>query len=64
MLFRSQNDTMANTAFLQPFVPSMGQYWPAADNFGVAIANKEVTKENAAERTEEFNKALNTSAVS
>lgn len=64
LLVQAQNDTMANTAFLQPFVPSMGQYWPVADNFGVAIANKEVTKENAAERTEEFNKALNTSAVS
>ena len=59
----AQNDTAANTSVLQPFVPSMGAYWTPAENFGTAIANGDITLDNAAERTEEFNTQLNTSVV-
>lgn len=62
-LVLAQNNTMTNTSFLQPFVPNMGAYWEPATNFGTAIANGEVTKDNAAERTEEFNNQLNSSGV-
>lgn len=60
---KAQNDTMANTSFLQPFVTAMNNYWTPAENFGNAIANGEVTAENAEQRTEEFNKQLNEGAI-
>ena len=62
-LVSAQNDTFDNTSIIQPFVSAMGNYWSPAENFGKALFNKEVTHANAAEVTEELNKALNTSIV-
>ncbi len=59
----AQNNTMENTSFYQPFVPKMNDYWGVADTFGAALNNKEVTRDNAAEKTEEFNDALNAAPV-
>lgn len=63
LVVKAQNDTMANTSFYQPFVPAMNDYWTPAENFGNAIANGEVTHENAEQRTEEFNELLNSGAI-
>lgn len=60
----AQNDTMANTSFLQPFVTNMSNWWTPAENFGKALNNGEVTKDNAEAKTEEFNTAVNTAPVS
>jgi hypothetical protein len=38
----------------------MVYYWTPAQNMGWAIVNGTVTKENAAEMTQEFEKACNT----
>ena len=48
---------------MQPFVKAMDLYWTPAENFGKAIVNGEVTKDNAEEKTDEFNTQMNTSAV-
>ncbi len=62
-LVSAQNDTFDNTSIIQPFVAAMGNYWSPAENFGKALVNKEITKANAAEMTEQLNEALNTSAA-
>lgn len=62
-LVAAQNATFDNTAIIQPFVPAMNNYWTAAENFGKAIVNKEVTHDNAVEKTEAVNEAMNTSIV-
>lgn len=59
----AQNDTFSNTSIIQPFVSKMGNYWTPAENFGKSIINGEVTHDNAAEMTENFNTSMNTSAV-
>lgn len=63
MLVAAQNNTFNTTAIIQPFVPAMGNYWTPAENFGKSIVNGEVTHDNAADMTEEFNTSMNTSAV-
>lgn len=56
----AQSNAVANTSIMQPFVAAMGaNYWGNAENMGKAIINKEVTAENAAEKTEAFNNSLN-----
>ena len=62
-LVAAQNATFDNTAIIQPFVPAMGNYWTPAENMGKSFANKEITHENAAEKTEAFNESLNTSVA-
>lgn len=62
-LVAAQNATFDRTAIIQPFVSAMGNYWTPAENMGKAFANKEITHENAAEKTEAFNETLNTSVV-
>lgn len=59
----AQNDTFSNTSIIQPFVSKMDQYWSPAENMGKAIVNGEVTHENAAEMTENFNDSINTAVV-
>lgn len=49
-----QNDVFNNYSVIQPFVPAMGNFWTPSDNFGKSIVNKEVTKDNAAEKTQEW----------
>ena len=56
----AQNDTYLNTSITQPFVAAMGNYWSAAENMGKAIVAGDVTHDNAAEKTEEMNTAMNT----
>ena len=55
----AQNDTIANTSFLQPSIPEMGNYWGNAESLGKALANGEVNADNAAELTETWNTGLN-----
>ena len=59
-LVAAQNATFDTTAFIQPFVPKMGNYWTPAENFGKSLVNGEVTHDNAADMTESFNTSLNT----
>lgn len=51
---------MTDTSIMQPLVTEMGNYWSPAENMGNAIISGEVTHDNAAERTEEMNTAMNT----
>lgn len=59
----AQNATFDTTSIIQPFVAKMGNYWTPAENMGKAIINGEVTHDNAAEKTEEFNTSMNTSVA-
>lgn len=59
----AQNDTFDITSIIQPFVAAMGNYWSPAENMGKALANKEITHDNSAAKTEELNETLNTSVV-
>lgn len=54
------SQVMQETSIMQPLVPSMSNYWSAAENMGKNIIAGDVTAENAAEKTEEMNKAMNT----
>lgn len=57
---KAQNDTYDNTSITQPFVSAMGNYWSPAENMGKALVAGEITHDNAAEKTEEMNTAMNT----
>ncbi|MBQ4529490.1 MAG: extracellular solute-binding protein [Lachnospiraceae bacterium] len=59
----AQNATFDTTSILQPFVANMSNYWTPAENFGNSLLNKEVTADNAADMTEQFNTSLNTSVA-
>ena len=59
----AQNNTIANTSFLQPTIPEMGTYWGNADSMGKALVNGEINAENAAEMTETWNAGLNNSGL-
>jgi arabinogalactan oligomer/maltooligosaccharide transport system substrate-binding protein len=56
----AQNNTYDNTSITQPFVSKMGLYWSPAENMGKAIVAGDVTHDNAADKTEEMNTAMNT----
>ena len=60
---KAQNDTFNKTSIIQPFVSGMGNYWTPAESMGKALINGDITKDNAAQKTEDFNKAMNTSEV-
>ena len=51
---------MTDTSIMQPLVSEMGNYWSPAENMGKNIQSGEVTKDNAAEKTEEMNTTMNT----
>lgn len=57
-LIKAQNDTIANTSFVQPTISAMGNYWKVAENFGKAILNGDVTEANAVEQTTKFQEQL------
>ena len=59
----AQNDTIANTSFLQPTIPEMSTYWGNADSMGKALVNGEINAENAAEKAEQWNAGLNNSGL-
>lgn len=56
-------EVMKNTSIVQPLVSEMGNYWSPAENMGKAIFAGEVTHDNAADKTEEMNTAMNTDAA-
>ncbi len=60
MLVKAQNDTVDNTAKIQPTLTEMGNYWKIGENFGKAIIAGDVTEANAKDKTVEFQKQLNT----
>lgn len=62
-LVKAQNDTVANTSIIQPFIAEMANYWTPTDNFGKSLRNGEVTHDNAADATEAWNTNMNTSVV-
>ena len=49
---KAQSDTMANTAILQSGLSGMNDWWTPAETFGKALVNKEVTADNAQEKTD------------
>ncbi|MDD6371378.1 MAG: sugar-binding protein, partial [Eubacteriales bacterium] len=59
----AQANTIANTSVLQSSLPEMQNYWTPSENMGKAIVSGEVTIDNAAEKTEAYNKALNNSSL-
>lgn len=62
-LSQAQMDTMDWGSIVQPLVGSMGLYWGPAGSMGEELVAKTVTHENAAEKTEAMNKAMNEAAV-
>ncbi len=59
----AQDATIANTSFLQPSIPEMGAYWSNAESMGKGLANGEITAENAAEKTDLWNEAINNTGL-
>ena len=62
-LAQAQMDTMDWASIVQPVVADMGLYWGPAQSMGEEIVAKTVTHDNAAEKTEAMNKAMNEAAV-
>ena len=54
------SDTMKNTSIVQPLLSEMSNYWSPAENMGKNIIAGEITHDNAAEKTEDMNTAMNT----
>ena len=59
----AQANTIANTSKVQPTISEMGSYWTPAENFGKAIVSGEVTADNAAQKAEDLNAALNNTGL-
>ncbi len=59
----AQANTVLNTAIVQPSIPEMGAYWTPAEAMGKGLVNGEVTVDNAAAKTEDFNKSLNSAGL-
>lgn len=59
----AQANTISNTSVLQATLPEMGSYWTPSENMGKAIVSGEVTLDNAAEKTEAYNNALNNASM-
>ena len=53
-------NVMTDTSIMQPLCKEMSNYWSPAENMGKYIQSGEVTKDNAAEKTEEMNTTMNT----
>lgn len=54
---------IANTSIMQPYCAAMNNWWNPAKDLGNALVAGEVTHDNAAEMTENFNTAVNSSVV-
>ena len=59
----AQEATFSKTSKIQPTIPEMGAYWSNAESMGKGLANKEVTVDNAAEKTEAWNTAINNTGL-
>ena len=57
--FKAAVDTVGTSSIAQPSIPEMGSFWGAAEAMGNAIYNKEVTHDNAEQKTADFNVSLN-----
>lgn len=55
----AQLNTLNYTAYVQPTIPEMRLWWATAANLAYKLISGEITHENATEKTEEFNAALN-----
>lgn len=55
--------SIAASSVGQPTIPEMGTYWAAAGNMASEIINGTVTHENAAEKTEAFQAAINNNGL-
>lgn len=53
-------NVMTDTSIMQPLCKEMSNYWSPAENMGKNIQSGEVTKDNAADKTEEMNTTMNT----
>ncbi|WP_026506989.1 extracellular solute-binding protein [Butyrivibrio sp. MC2013] len=56
-------DVLAKASTVQPLVSTMGQYWTPAQSMGDEIVNGTVTHDNAADKTEAMNTAMNSASV-
>lgn len=63
VLIKAQNDTIDKTSIIQPTLTQMNDYWAPAQNFAKSIVNGEITSDNAATKTDEFYKLINSSVV-
>lgn len=59
ILINSQNDTIANTSIIQPTLSEMAPYWIAAETFGKALIAKDITKDNAQQKLDDYVTQLN-----
>ena len=59
----AQNDTMNNKSVMQPTCKGMSNWWTPAENMGKSIISGETTKDNAADKTAEFNEGANNGVV-
>lgn len=59
LLIQAQNNTILNTSIIQPTLSEMAPYWEAAEVFGKAIISKDVTKDNAQQKLEDYVAQLN-----
>lgn len=55
---KAQMDTIANTSILQPTISAMNGWWDPCKSFGDGLVNKEVTADNAAEKTQAWSDQL------
>ncbi|MDR1767583.1 MAG: extracellular solute-binding protein [Propionibacteriaceae bacterium] len=55
---KAQMDTIQNASILQPTVSKMSVFWDPAKAFGEAIISGDVTADNAAAKTEAWNKSF------
>lgn len=62
-LAKAQMDTMAYASIVQPLQDGMSNYWTPAESMGKELVSHKVTHQNAAEKTEAMNAAMNTSVV-
>lgn len=62
-LAKAQAETLSKASTVQPLLAEMGTYWTPAESMGKEIVAKTVTKDNAKEKTESMNTAMNTSSV-
>lgn len=58
-LIKAQNDTINNTSIIQPTLSQMATYFEAAETFGKALVNKEITHDNAKEKLDSYVNQLN-----
>ena len=58
-----KGEASAKSTIIQPVYASMGQYWGPAGSMGEELVKGSVTHDNAAEKTEAMNEAMNTATV-